>query len=55
MSSDDTTTTPGNTPGKPPPDASGDSSVALSALLRVLGAVERAGTGCSRYSVSSSR
>ncbi|GAA0938075.1 AbgT family transporter [Streptomyces rhizosphaericus] len=43
MSSNDTTTTPDNTPGKPPPDAPGDSSAALSALLRVLGAVERAG------------
>ncbi|MBL1111653.1 AbgT family transporter [Streptomyces sp. 110] len=43
VSSNDTTTTPDNTPGKPPPDAPGDSSAALSALLRVLGAVERAG------------
>nr|WP_240529197.1 AbgT family transporter [Streptomyces antioxidans] len=43
MSSNDTTTTPDNTPGKPSPDAPGDSSAALSALLRVLGAVERAG------------
>ncbi|MCQ8190779.1 AbgT family transporter [Streptomyces rugosispiralis] len=43
VSSNDTTTTPDNTPGKPPPDAPGESSAALSALLRVLGAVERAG------------
>ncbi|WP_413804137.1 AbgT family transporter [Streptomyces iranensis] len=43
VSSNDTTTTPDNTPGKPPPDGPGDSSAALSALLRVLGAVERAG------------
>ncbi|RLV75225.1 AbgT family transporter [Streptomyces rapamycinicus] len=43
VSSNDTTTTPDNPPGKPPPDAPGESSAALSALLRVLGAVERAG------------
>ncbi|MGW7691072.1 AbgT family transporter [Streptomyces asiaticus] len=43
VSSNDTTTTPDNTPGKPPPDAPGETSAALSALLRVLGAVERAG------------
>ncbi|WP_413106116.1 AbgT family transporter [Streptomyces sp. Inha503] len=43
VSSKDTTTTPDNTPGKLPPDEPGDSSAALSALLRVLGAVERAG------------
>ncbi|MFF7656107.1 AbgT family transporter [Streptomyces sp. NPDC007983] len=43
MSSNDTTTTPDTTPPGTPPGAPTEGSAALSGLLRVLGAIERAG------------
>ncbi|MEU1803739.1 AbgT family transporter [Streptomyces sp. NPDC019937] len=43
MSSNDTTTTPDNTPPGTPPGTPTEGSAALSGLLRVLGAIERAG------------
>ncbi|MFI1855254.1 AbgT family transporter [Streptomyces sp. NPDC020480] len=43
MSPNDATTTPGHSPRKPPPHPADDTSAALARLLRLLGAIERAG------------